>query len=184
MQRHTSFDDFKQVLSLTSSTSNNVHLIKARIHICEGDYAFLALYVKTKGKYKEAEELEGDLTELERVRGRTDKERNAGCGECDSDIKRGKESNGVEVRRWRAECVLDAGDVEGAVGDLTRLSHFLPPSTHLLTDSFHLAYFYLPPSPTPMATLKQSLHFDPDSKLCLSLTVSSKLSKKIVHRSR
>ncbi|KAF9040870.1 hypothetical protein BJ165DRAFT_1406875 [Panaeolus papilionaceus] len=135
----------------------------AKVHLdAISNYAFLALYVKTKGKYKEAEELEGDLTELERVRGRTEKERNAGCGECDSDIKRSKESNGVEVRRWRAECVLDAGDVDGAVGDWTRLYHFL---AHI----FHLAHPYLPPSPTPMTTLKQSLHSDPDSKSCLGL---------------
>ncbi|KAF9040938.1 hypothetical protein BJ165DRAFT_1613474 [Panaeolus papilionaceus] len=141
----------------------------------------LALYVKTKGKYKEAEQLERVLTPLERVRGKTEKERDAGwwdaCVESASQTLR-VPSHGVEVGRWRAECVLDAGDVEGAVGDLTRLSHFLLSSTHLLTHIFHFTCFYLPPPPTLMATLKQSLHFDPDSKPGLSLRHFGKILDK------
>ncbi|KAF9037034.1 hypothetical protein BJ165DRAFT_1408450 [Panaeolus papilionaceus] len=68
--------------------------------------ASLALYVKAKGKGKEGEELEGDLVELERVTGKTEKERNVGLWNA----------------KWRAECVLGAGDVESAVGDLTILA--------------------------------------------------------------
>jgi DnaJ homolog subfamily C member 3 len=34
--------------------------------------------------------------------------------------------------------------------------------------NFRLAYFFLPISSSPMTTLKQCLHFDPDSKPCLS----------------
>ncbi|KAF9037051.1 hypothetical protein BJ165DRAFT_1503016 [Panaeolus papilionaceus] len=177
MQRHSSaLEDFEKVLSLTSNTFDNAHLMKARIHTREGAHALarasLTLYIKAKGKDKEAEELEGDLTELERVREKTEKERNAGlwnaCVESASQTLR-VASHDVEVRKWRAECALGAGDVESAVGDLTRLSHLLPPSTHLLTHIFRLAFFYLPSSPTPMATLKQCLHFDPDSKPCLTL---------------
>ncbi|KAF9037041.1 hypothetical protein BJ165DRAFT_1532443 [Panaeolus papilionaceus] len=83
MQRHSSaLEDFEKVLSLTSNTFDNAHLMKARIHTREGAHALarasLTLYIKAKGKDKEAEELEGDLTELERVRGKTEKERNAG----------------------------------------------------------------------------------------------------------
>ncbi|KAF9040956.1 hypothetical protein BJ165DRAFT_1613484 [Panaeolus papilionaceus] len=114
-----------------------------------GARSSLALYVKTKGKYKEVEELEGGLTELERVRGKTEKQHDAGLWNA-------------SVWRWRAGCALGAGDVEGAVGDWTRLSH-------LLAHIFHLAHPYLPPPPTLMATLKQSLHFDPDSEPGLSL---------------
>ena len=51
----------------------------------------------------------------------------------------------------------------------SRLSHLLPPSTQLLTHIFRLSYFLLPPSPAPMNTLKQCLHYDPDSKICLRL---------------
>jgi DnaJ homolog subfamily C member 3 len=51
----------------------------------------------------------------------------------------------------------------------SRLSNLLPPSTTLLTTIFRLSYFLLPPSPSPLNNLKQCLHFDPDSKPCLSL---------------
>lgn len=50
----------------------------------------------------------------------------------------------------------------------SRLSHLLQPSTQLLVRIFRLAYFLLPPSPAPLNTLKQCLHYDPDSKTCLS----------------
>ena len=90
----------------------------------------------------------------------------------------------VEIRTWRAECALVAGDVESSVGDLTcvvfsppffscliavisRLSHLLPPSTQLLAHI--LSYFLLQASPASMNSLKQCLHYDPDSKICLSL---------------
>ncbi|KAF9040872.1 hypothetical protein BJ165DRAFT_329295 [Panaeolus papilionaceus] len=122
------------------------------------------------------------LTPLERVRGKTEKERDAGlwdaCVESASQTLR-VPSHGVEVRKWRAAYALGAGDVEGAVGDLICLSHFLLSPTHLLTHIFHLTCFYLPPPPTLMATLKQSLHFDPDSKPGLSL----RRLGKILHKS-
>ncbi len=50
----------------------------------------------------------------------------------------------------------------------SRLSHLLQPSTTLLTHIFRLSYFLLPPSPAAMNALKQCLHYDPDSKICLS----------------
>ncbi|PPQ82954.1 hypothetical protein CVT24_012878, partial [Panaeolus cyanescens] len=181
MQRHTSaLDDFEQVLKLTSGTFDNAHLMKARIHVKEGMGGLardsLRLYIKAKAKDaekdKDVEELQKDLDELEKVRVKTEKERQAqlwnACVESATQTLR-IASHDVEVRKWRAECALAAGDVESAVGDLTRLSHLLPPSTTLLLHIFRLSYFYLPPSTSSLSTLKQCLHFDPDSKPCLSL---------------
>ncbi|KAF9037037.1 hypothetical protein BJ165DRAFT_1532439 [Panaeolus papilionaceus] len=166
MQRHSALEDFENVLSLTSTTFDNAHLMKARIHTREGAHALahasLTIYIKARGKDKEAKELEGHLIELERLKGQDGEGAQRGVVECVA-------SQDVEVRKWRAECVLAARDMESAVGDLIRLSHLLPPSTHLPTHIFRLAFFYLPSSPTPMATLKQCLHFDPDSKPCLTL---------------
>ena len=50
-----------------------------------------------------------------------------------------------------------------------RLSQLLPASTSFLSRIFRLSYFLLPPSPVPQNTLKQCLHYDPDSKACLGL---------------
>jgi len=178
LQRHSSaLEDFDKVLSLTSNTFDNAHLMKARIYTRDGHFSLasksLALFTKAKGKgNKEAEDLEKEIKEGERVKNKAEKERHAqlwnACVDSASQALR-IASHSVEIRTWRAECALAAGDVESSVGDLTRLSHLLPPSTQLLTRIFRLSYFLLQPSPAPLNTLKQCLHYDPDSKPCLSL---------------
>ncbi|KDR71063.1 hypothetical protein GALMADRAFT_254233 [Galerina marginata CBS 339.88] len=177
LQRHNSaLEDFDKVLSLTSNTFDNAHLMKARIYTRDGHFSLakpsLAMYVKAKGKDKDAEELEAEIKEGEQLKNKTEKERSAelwnACVESASQALR-VASHSLQLRTWRAECSLAAGDIESAVGDLTRLSHLLPPSTQLLMRTFRLSYFLLPPSPAPLNTLKQCLHFDPDSKPCLTL---------------
>jgi len=54
-----------------------------------------------------------------------------------------------------------------------RLMHLSAPSTAAFMRVFRLSYFFLPAASPPgqspaLATLKQCLHFDPDSKPCLS----------------
>ena len=79
----------------------------------------------------------------------------------------------VAIREMRAECSLRAGDIESAVGDLSRLTHLrgsTTPSQHLTI--FHLSYFFLPlplsaSQNAGLTALKQCLHLDPDSALCL-----------------
>ncbi|KAF8901525.1 co-chaperone [Gymnopilus junonius] len=176
-QRHNSaLEDFEKVLSLTSNTFDAAHLMKARIHTRDGHFSLakpsLAAYIKAKGRDKEAEELEAEIKEGERLMNKAEKERSAelwnACVESATEALR-VASHSVQIRTWRAECSLAAGDVESAVGDLTRLSHLLPPSTQLLTHIFRLSYFLLPSSPTPLNVLKQCFHYDPESKPCLAL---------------
>lgn len=102
--------------------------MKARIYTRDGHFpqarVSLAQYIKAKGKTKDrdAEELDADMTEGEQVRLQTEKERRAqlwnACVESASKALR-TASHSVEIRLWRAECALAAGDVESAVGDLT-----------------------------------------------------------------
>ena len=129
LQRHGSAqDDFDKVLSLTSNTFDNAHLMKARIYTRDGHFASartsLSFYIKAKGKKmdKEAEELDVEITEGEKLKEKSDNERNAqlwnACIETASEALR-VASHSVEIRAWRAECALAAGDVESSVGDLT-----------------------------------------------------------------
>jgi DnaJ family protein C protein 3 len=127
MQRHTyALEDFEKVLSLTSNTFDNAHLMKARIHIREGHFALartsLGLYINSKGRDKDAEEAERDIKEGDRLRSKAMKERNAelwnACVDSTSQALR-VASHSVDIRTWRAECSLAAGDVESSVGDLT-----------------------------------------------------------------
>lgn len=129
LQRHTAaLDDFDKVLSLTSNTFDNAHLMKARIYAKEAKYDLarpsLRLYIKAKGKNKDqdAEELERDIEEGEQLYAKLEKERKAqlwnACVETASTLLR-KASYSVEVRTWRAECAFAAGDLESSVGDLS-----------------------------------------------------------------
>ena len=70
------------------------------------------------------------------------------------------------LRQQRADCALASGDVEQAIADMTRLTHLGMASTPLLLRIAGLSYFLSPSSPQGLATLKQCLHFDPDSKPC------------------
>ncbi|KAF7776504.1 hypothetical protein Agabi119p4_4897 [Agaricus bisporus var. burnettii] len=175
LQRHAAaLEDFNKVLSLTSNTFDNAHLMKARIYIKEGQYDLarpsLKLYMKAKSKDQDAEELEKEIEEGEQLYLKLDKERKSqlwtACVDTASSLLR-KASHAVEVRSWRAECAFASGDLESAAGDLSRLSHLLQPSTTLLSHIFRLSYFLLPPSPGAMNALKQCLLYDPDSKICL-----------------
>ena len=127
MQRHQyALEDFEKVLSLTSNTFDNAHLMKARIHIRDGHFALakisLGLYTTSKGKDKDADEVEREIKEGEKLRSKGMKERNAelwnACVDSASQALR-IASHSVEIRTWRAECSLAAGDVESSVGDLT-----------------------------------------------------------------
>ncbi|KAJ2915551.1 hypothetical protein MD484_g4882, partial [Candolleomyces efflorescens] len=188
IQRHpNALEDFDKVLSLTSNTFDSAHLQKARIYMKEGLFTsarhalstFLAAKnsagagAKYHGREAEVDELDKDITEGEKMREKVERERRsqlyAACVDT-ANLALKVASHSVEIRTWRAECALASGDVESAVGDLTRLSHLLPSSTPLLTHIFRLSYFYLPhPSPSSLSTLKQCLHYDPDSKPCLVL---------------
>ena len=100
--------------------------MKARIYTRDGHFAFartsLSFYIRAKGKDKDAEELGVEITEGERLKEKSDKERKAqlwnACIETASEALR-VASHSVEIRAWRAECALAAGDVESSVGDLT-----------------------------------------------------------------
>jgi DnaJ family protein C protein 3 len=66
----------------------------------------------------------------------------------------------------------------------SRITHLSSPSTNALMRVFRLSYFFLPSSPdslsqsSALTILKQCLHFDPDSKVCLSARrVVKKLDK-------
>ncbi|KAG6908134.1 putative NRPS-like protein biosynthetic cluster [Tephrocybe rancida] len=177
LSRHgPALEDFDKVLSLTSGTFDNANLMKARIHTRDGHFDLaresLGAFIKAKGNNDEAKELEENISLGIEMEDKMEKERGAqlwnACVESASAALRSA-SHSIDIRSVRAECALASGDVDSAVGDLTRLSHLLPPSTTLLTTIFRLSYFLLSPSPAPLNTLKQCLHYDPDSKPCLVL---------------
>ncbi|KAF5362845.1 hypothetical protein D9758_007086 [Tetrapyrgos nigripes] len=194
LQRHgPALEDFDKVLSLTSNTFDNAHLMKARILAKEGDFTLaresLNIYttsLKSQGRTPDpsSQELFESIDSAEKLVTKARKEHQAqlwtACAESCTAVLRGAASHSVEVRSMRAECQLASGDVEGAVGDLTRLGYLVPPSvsTGLQGRIFRISYFLLPPTSAgeaggatggPLAPLKQCLHFDPDSKECLPL---------------
>ncbi|KZT23259.1 hypothetical protein NEOLEDRAFT_1136914 [Neolentinus lepideus HHB14362 ss-1] len=198
LSRHPqALSDLDKVLELTNNSFDKAHLLKARIHALTGQWteARSSLGQYTKGKKglagqdgePEAMEVMMSVGEGEAAEKKARQARQAGlwtlCEE-ESSIALRTATHSVELRQLRVDCSLQAGDVEGAVGDLTRITHLASASTSLFMRIFRLTYFLLPATATDSAlsTLKQCLHYDPDSKLCFAArrlvkTLSKSMSK-------
>jgi DnaJ family protein C protein 3 len=176
-------DDFTKVLSLTSNTFDGAHLMSAKIHARDGRWADARKALDAHrmgggtGKADEGvRELRAEVEDGEKAEVKAGRERGAqlwtACYESATRSLR-VAPYAVEIREMRADCALRAGDIESAVGDLSRLTHLrarTAPLEHLTL--FRLAYFFLPPASSPtnnpaLTALKQCLHLDPDSKVCL-----------------
>lgn len=177
MNRHPqALEDFDRVLNLTSNSFEKAHLLKARIHAKDGRFAAARDSLK---RYKvkddpEVREVLFGVSEAEMAAKKATQAMKAklwqACVEAATTALH-TASHSLQLRQQRANCAIAAGDIEGAVGDLTRLTHLTSPTTTLLMKIFRLAYFLMPYDPssstTAMSALKQCLHYDPDSKQCL-----------------
>ncbi|KAI0686419.1 hypothetical protein BC835DRAFT_1288087 [Cytidiella melzeri] len=179
LNRHSqALDDFDKVLELTSHSFDKAYLMKARIHAKDGQFPAAREAIKNyTGKVKDdpaVRELLFGVSEAEMAAKKAQQAMRAklwqACVEASSTALQ-TASHSVPLRRQRSDCAIAAGDVESAVGDLTRLTHLTTPSTSLLMKMFRLSYFFLPhgssSSAAAMTALKQCLHYDPDSKHCL-----------------
>jgi len=183
LSRHTpALDDFTKVLSLTSNTFDGAHLMSAKIHARDGHWSEAKKALSSHSAHRSTKgdegvrELKEDVEEAEKSEKQARREMQAqlwtACYESATRALR-VGAYAVGIREMRAECALRAGDVESAVGDLSRLTHLrssTTPSDHLTI--FRLAYFFLPTPLSPsqnaaLTALKQCLHLDPDSALCL-----------------
>ncbi|KAI0686160.1 hypothetical protein C8Q76DRAFT_761933 [Earliella scabrosa] len=174
--------DFDQVLALTNDTFDKANLMKARIFAKEGRFAdardALRKYtMKVKGDSGSQEVMmaitEGELASKKIAQAVRAKLWQA-CVEA-ATTALATASHSVKIRQQRADCSIAAGDMEGAVADLSRLAQLTTPTTSLWMKTARIGYFLFPynsptdpPSPA-MPTLKQCLHYDPDSPKCLKM---------------
>jgi len=178
LNRHQhALTDFDQVLTLTSDTFDKAYLMKARIHAKDGHFSAAREAIKKYGgRVKSDPNIQEVLLNVSEGELAAKKAKQAmkaklwqACVEAASTAL-GSASHSTDLRQLRADCAIASGDIEGAVGDLTRLTHLTTPSTDLLMRIFRLSYFLFPypsSSSPAMSTLKQCLHYDPDSKRCL-----------------
>ncbi|KAH8115629.1 TPR-like protein [Phellopilus nigrolimitatus] len=168
--------DFDSVLDLTSSNFDKALLMKGRIYAKEGAWpaardALMRYSARVKGDAA-AGDLLFEVSEGEVAGKKAAQSQKAGlhqvCVEAATEALK-VATHSTELRELRAECALDSGDVEQTVGDLIRLTHLTSPSTSLFLKIAQFSYFLLPPSSQAQTTLKQCLHFDPDSKPCAAL---------------
>ncbi|KAH9887660.1 hypothetical protein C8Q73DRAFT_712794 [Cubamyces lactineus] len=174
--------DFDQVLALTNDTFDKANLMKARIYAKEGKFAeardALRKYsTKVKGDQASQEVMmsitEGELASKKIAQSIRAKLWQA-CVEAAS-MALSTASHSVKLRQQRADCSIAAGDIEGAVADLSRLAQLSTPTTSVWMKMARLGYFLFPynsptdPQSPAMTTLKQCLHYDPDSPQCLSM---------------
>ncbi|KAI6155914.1 hypothetical protein BKA82DRAFT_138116 [Pisolithus tinctorius] len=180
--RHANaLEDFSKVLELTSGEFDRAILMIAKIHMKDGDWTqaqrTLDTYAaKASDSDSVVAELRADIKDAQAAAKKAKDARRAQlwtvCSEAATQALR-VASHSTELRQTKAECSLAGGDPQGAVVDLSRLSHLSPPTSASLMRIFRLAYFLLPPSPSSSHTshlppLKQCLYLDPDSPQCLA----------------
>lgn len=177
LSRHpNALQDFDKVLEITGGTFDRALLMKGRIHAREGNWAAARDMLKRYTTRVKGDTAAGDLlfevTEGEVAGKKAAQSKRAGlhqvCVEAATEALK-VATHSPELRQLRADCALESGDVQQAVGDLIRLTHLTSPSTPLLLRIAQLSYFLLPESTQAPTTLKQCLHFDPDSRPCAKL---------------
>ncbi|KAG9016045.1 hypothetical protein FRB90_003708 [Tulasnella sp. 427] len=175
LSRHTAaLEDIEHVLQATDGSFHQAFLMKARIHAKEGEWLkakqVLKRYTAKAGKNdNDAAELlsgvsEGESSSKKALEAHRKQKWDVCAEEASKAIQTA--SHSVTLRETRAECALMTGDMDAAVGDLTRLAHLVPNSKQLLLRIAHLSYYLLPNPAQAMSALKQCLHHDPDDKAC------------------
>ncbi|KAH9949150.1 hypothetical protein B0H21DRAFT_729750 [Amylocystis lapponica] len=179
LSRHpAALSDFDQVLSLTSNSFDKAYLMQARIYAKDGNWTearnAMKRYTATV-KDDSSQDLLFSISEGELAAKKAQQAMRAklwtACVEAASTAL-ATASHSVELRQQRSICSFAAGDFEDAAGDLTRLTHLVTPSTTTLMRIFRISYFLSPHAPDDaqspaLSTLKQCLHYDPDSAECL-----------------
>ncbi|KAF8834839.1 hypothetical protein BDN67DRAFT_998774 [Paxillus ammoniavirescens] len=180
LSRHASaLDDFSKVLELTSGEFDRAIVMMAKIHTKDGNFAraqsTLETYASKAPGSAVVDEMMSDIKDAQAAAKKASTAKRAQlwtvCSEAATQALR-VASHSLEIRQTRAECALAGGDPQGAVVDLSRLSHLSYPTTTSLMRIFRLAYFLLPPSQSSsshtshLSPLKQCLHLDPDSSSC------------------
>ena len=130
-KHHSALQDFDKVLDLTNFTFDKALLMKGRIHAKEGDWNnakdMLKRYkARASGKdATEAGDLVFEVSEGETAAKKAKQSRKAGlyqaCVEAATDALK-TATHSVQLRQLRADCALEAGDVQQAVGDMMYVS--------------------------------------------------------------
>ena len=130
MNRHSqALEDFDRVLNLTTNSFDKAYLMKARIHAKDGAFSAardaLKKYSTTQPEDPAVREILFGVSEAEMAVKKAGQAVKAqmwqACVEATSTALH-TASHSVELREQRANCAIAAGDIEGAVGDLTWVS--------------------------------------------------------------
>ncbi|KAF7333023.1 hypothetical protein MVEN_02408600 [Mycena venus] len=150
--RHAAaLDDFAHVLTLTPLPS--AHLMQARIHTKDGDFALaraaLKQYAGGEKELAERDALLADIADAEAASKQAAQERAAllwtACGESATRALR-TSTHSTSVRSLRVECALGAGDIEGAPPNISP-----PRGTDTRDTRPHLPPLLLPPACLPQS---------------------------------
>ncbi|PVF93062.1 TPR-like protein [Serendipita vermifera] len=172
--RHSpALDDFDTVLRLTDGNFDGAIIAKAKIYAKEGRWAeskaALSEYSKKVPGDKNAQDLMFAVSDGEIAAKKAKSAQKHGkWEECIETTTTALQTAtySSDLRQQRADCALASGDIEQAIADMTRLTHLGVASTSLLLRISGLSYFLSAPSAQGLASLKQCLHLDPESKPC------------------
>lgn len=150
--RHTAaLEDFDKVLELTRNDGKEFDmawLMKARVQLKESMFAECRVSLQHSPSGVAADVLK-ELDETEELAKRAENEKDAqlwnACIEHSSSALR-VASHSAHIRETRMTCEMAAGDLEGAVGDLTYVYTLSVLSTNCLIGVYHICYLHQRPS--------------------------------------
>ncbi|KAG0165776.1 hypothetical protein DFQ28_001164 [Apophysomyces sp. BC1034] len=168
-------DDFSKILSLKPDFGQ-VLIQRARIYVKTGDFNLakqdLQKFLVAQPDDAEATKLLSTVVEAEQMADQAERERQEGhfdaCIESISNTIATAPQK-ARFRLTRAQCHLSKGEVEEAVGDLTRVAYLTPSDSDILMQLASIQFFSLGESQGALAQVKQCLHYDPEQKQCKAL---------------
>ncbi|KAF7722367.1 DnaJ sub C member 3 [Apophysomyces ossiformis] len=172
---HAAVEDFSKILRLKPDF-NQVLIQRARIYVKTGEFGLAAKdlekYLAAQPNDNEATTLLATVIDAEKQAEQAENERQAGhydnCIQLISDIIATAPQK-ARFRLTRAHCHLSKGEVEEAVGDLTRVAYLTPADADTLIQLASIHFFSLGETQGALSQVKQCLHYDPEQKQCKAL---------------
>ncbi|KAF3480005.1 DnaJ domain-containing protein [Arthroderma uncinatum] len=171
-------EDFDQVLKLKPGFEGALAQ-RGKIRLRSGNWTGAKEDLEATGKLGEAELAQ--LQEAQAAAGvAQEAEKKEDWETCvsQSSIAIMKAMGSPELRRLRAKCHLERGDIEEGINDLTRLSQLSPNTVQPHLQISAMLFYSLADMERGMNQIRKCLHSDPDSKVCSGLFRGEKRNLK------
>ncbi|KAM5440928.1 hypothetical protein MferCBS31731_004067 [Microsporum ferrugineum] len=171
-------EDFNQVLKLKPGFEGAL-LQRGKLRMRSGNWTGAKEDLEATGKPGEAElaqlhEAQAAVAHAEEA----DKKQDWATCVSQSSVAIMKAMGSAELRRLRAKCYLERGDIQEAINDLTRLTQLSPNVVQPHLQISAMLFYSQADTERGMDQIRKCLHSDPDSKVCSRLFRGEKRNSK------